>query len=130
MLSLISVIGIGFCLHFLKYSSIFRIGLFVCFSTLIFSLSFEKCISSKILGSKLFVYGGLISYSLYMNHYLIDFIYYPLFCSFTSCKSNGKVFCWRFNALIYFVLSGIFYHFIEEPSYRFLRKIKIRSLFS
>lgn len=130
MLSLISVIGIGFCLHFLKYSSIFRIGLFVCFSTLIFSLSFEKCIFSKILSSKLFVYGGLISYSLYMTHYLIDFIYYPIFARLHLANPTAKSLAGVSMLLFTLCLAVFFYHFIEEPSYRFLRKIKIRSLFS
>ena len=126
-LSFISILGISVCLHFINHNSFFRSGLYVCFGALIFSLSFEKCIISKILGSKLFVYGGLISYSLYMTHYLIDLIYCPIFARLHLVNPLAKSFAGVLMLFFTLALAAFFYHFIEEPSHRFLRKFKIKS---
>jgi peptidoglycan/LPS O-acetylase OafA/YrhL len=126
-LSFISIVGISVCLYYTNHNSIFRAGLYLCFAALIFSLSFEKCIISKILGSKLFVYGGLISYSLYMTHYLIDFIYCPIFARLHLVNPLAKSFAGVLMLFFTLALAAFFYHFIEEPSHRFLRKFKIKS---
>ncbi len=129
-LSLISIVGIVFCLQYINQASIFRAGLYIFFGALIFSLSYEKCIISKLLSSKFFVYGGIISYSLYMSHYLIDFIYYPIFARLHLVNPLAKSAAGILMLLATLGLAAFFYHFIEEPSHRFLRKVKIKSLFS
>jgi peptidoglycan/LPS O-acetylase OafA/YrhL len=65
---------------------------------------------TKLLSSKLFVYLGLISYSLYLWHYPI--LVFDTITEFSKDNMNKKILI----GLAILVLSIISYHFIERPS--------------
>ena len=126
----VSVCGIFLFLGSPYLSSVLKTGLFPFFGMLIFALSYEKGIVNDFLKSRLLLYGGAISYSLYMTHHFIECLYFPVFARLHLVNPLAKSFAGILVFLGTLGLAAFFYHFIEEPSHRFLRKVKIKSLFS
>ena len=85
-------------------------------------------IISKVLSTKLFVYIGLISYSLYLWHY-------PIF-SFSRITEfhRGSLFNKTVIVITILTLSILTYHFVERPfrdkknNFKFLLRIILSSL--
>jgi len=99
--------------------------LYAAFAHLIFGLSYQRGFLAKFLSTRVMVYGGLISYSLYMTHYLVirAFIFY----SWEHWKRLPHLPLLAIPVLllslaIFLGLAMVFYHFIEEPANRKLRQ--------
>jgi peptidoglycan/LPS O-acetylase OafA/YrhL len=95
--------------------------LFVAFGILILGLYRETGLVNRTLSTRVLVYGGIISYSLYMTHALIETAY-----NFAAPKlpAMGGTYGLFFSAGILATTLGcaaLMYHLVEEPSNRWLR---------
>ena len=96
--------------------------LYIAFALLIFGLSYERGFLARFLSKKIVVQGGLASYSLYMTHALVIRDYLFVFWD----RLPGSIIL---RLMIFVLLVGflagtafIFYHYIEEPANRALRR--------
>lgn len=108
-----------FALCFFEKSDIFIILLmpfFVLYIT-------DKNIISKFLSSKVIYFLGLISYSLYVNHYLFIQTYTKI-SKILGVNNNLVSFSYVLSGTLAF--STITYYAIEKPSMRYLKKIRLK----
>jgi peptidoglycan/LPS O-acetylase OafA/YrhL len=120
------ICGLLYLLSYVFFNKILsELILYIAFALLIFGLSYERGFLARILSSKIAVQGGLASYSLYMTHYLViqSFIFY----SWASWKHLPQLIFVRYLMLL--LMAGVFigtalvfYHYIEEPANRKLRR--------
>jgi peptidoglycan/LPS O-acetylase OafA/YrhL len=100
-----------------------RPAIFIALGLLIYSLSFDDGIFGRLLGTRLVVYGGLISYSLYMTHALVGLAFaiiarkLPLHDPIVSHIAGVLL------VISTLVVASIFYHLIEEPANSYLRAL-------
>jgi len=101
--------------------------LYVAFALLIFGLSYERGYVARLLSTRLIVYGGLASYSLYMTHFLI--IQTWTFYSWSYWETIPKLSI-AIRLLLLLLMAGVFiaaavlfYRCIEEPANRRLRQL-------
>lgn len=126
LLTSFTVVGLIALLYF--DLSILNPLIFVFFGCLIFFLSFESGIVNAILSVKPIVYGGLISYSLYMTHYFLMFINNSIYARMPHNDYLFKALYGTALIAVAISLASVFYHFVEEPSNRMLRKFLKNSI--
>ena len=108
-------------------SSISLLFLYVGFSALILGLSYPRGVISRLLSSRLVVYGGTISYCLYMTHALVGKFY-----GLISHRIHPSNYWAAVAVFILLVLSLLgtaiaFHHLVEVPCNRALRaKVRTR----
>lgn len=97
------------------------------FGLMIISLSYDKGMIARLLGCRLAVYGGTISYSLYMTHALVQQAYMVVAGRMPSGPVSG-VFVGAVLIASTIVCAAAFHHFIEVPGNRLLAIRRERSL--
>jgi peptidoglycan/LPS O-acetylase OafA/YrhL len=89
------------------------------FGLMIISLSYDKGMIARLLGSKWAVYGGTISYSLYMTHALVQQAYMAV----AGRMPSGPVYGILVGAVLIastIVCAAAFHHLVEVPGNRLL----------
>lgn len=115
----------GLLLFMVAVSEFFShaIGLiYLAFALLIFGLSYDGGWLSKLLSQRPVVYGGVISYSMYMTHAVVlkftDAAFHKL-----GVHSQGQLMAGAlFFVSMVFMTASVFYHLIEAPCNNALRK--------
>ena len=115
----------GLLLVILGVSGLFQYSIsliYLAFAFIIFGLSYDGGWLGELLSQRLFVYGGLISYSIYMTHAVVlkvtDAIFHRI-----GIQTQGE----RIVAAVTFVgavliTASVFYHLIEAPCNKVLRR--------
>jgi peptidoglycan/LPS O-acetylase OafA/YrhL len=116
-------VGVFLFLVAVSDSSIYFIKLiYLSFALLIFGLSFDRGLLSQLLSNRVVVYGGLISYSMYMTHAIVLKIYsaavHRIIWPSETMQLIGAV---AYLVLVFFTAMA-FYHLVEAPSNYALRK--------
>jgi peptidoglycan/LPS O-acetylase OafA/YrhL len=95
--------------------------LYFAFAALILGLSYPRGAIGQLLGSRPVVYGGTISYCIYMTHALVGKFYGVVshHISFSGYFSSLLVFAALVSAIV--LTAAIFHHFVEVPCNRALR---------
>jgi peptidoglycan/LPS O-acetylase OafA/YrhL len=125
--NLATIIGLllaGFALY--APSSVSVLLLYCAFATLILGLSYSRGVMGRLLGSRLGVYGGMISYCIYMTHALVGKFYGVI--SHRIHPSGPFLSVTVFVTLLCTILvtAAAFHHFIEVPCNRALRaKVRV-----
>ena len=124
---IVVICGLVLMLAYIVFSQILpALMLYTAFALLIFGLSYERGFLARFLSTRMMVYGGLISYSLYMTHYLVlrAFIFY----SWQHWKQlphmpliSGLVLV--LAACAFIGLAMVSYHYVEYPANRKLRRL-------
>ncbi len=97
--------------------------IYLSFGLLVLSLSYDKGLVARALRSDLVVYGGTISYSLYMTHALVQLVYWTIGGKLPhSGTVAGPVVgvCLLASTL---ACASLFYHWVEAPGNLKLRRI-------
>jgi peptidoglycan/LPS O-acetylase OafA/YrhL len=100
--------------------------LYVAFALLIFGLAYERGFLARLLSTRIVVWGGLISYSLYMTHALIIRIAVVHTLSYWQRWSHQELTFMRYAVLSVMLVALIgmaaaFYYLIEVPANKKLR---------
>lgn len=91
------------------------------FCLLIFGLSYERGLLARILSSKVAVYGGAISYSIYMTHALSHKLIAGVLTRFSFSGLTG-VAVFVGILLVALAVAAMCHHFIEVPCNKWLRR--------
>jgi peptidoglycan/LPS O-acetylase OafA/YrhL len=100
--------------------------LFLSFALMILGLSYERGVVAKILSHKALVWGGLVSYSLYMTHYLVieSYIYFTWsYWKTWGHSALAAVLIPLCMTVVFIGTAGAMYHFVEAPANRGLRRV-------
>ena len=95
--------------------------LFVAFGVLILGLYRESGLVNRALSTRVLVYGGIISYSLYMTHALVETGYSFVLPKLPAMQGLTGVFATIAILVTVFGFAAAMYHVVEEPSNRWLR---------
>jgi peptidoglycan/LPS O-acetylase OafA/YrhL len=99
---------------------------YIAFALLIFGLSFERGLLARLLSTRLVVYGGLVSYSLYMTHFLVRRSYLLFFWQNLPESIVLRVVILLFTVGAIAGLALLTYHYVEEPANKKLRALPER----
>jgi peptidoglycan/LPS O-acetylase OafA/YrhL len=83
----------------------------------------EKNLMNRLLSSKVVYFLGLISYSLYVNHFLFIDTYVKISKAFGLNVNHYLIISFCYVAIGTLVLSTITYYGIEKPAMKYLKKI-------
>jgi peptidoglycan/LPS O-acetylase OafA/YrhL len=92
------------------------------FALLIFGLSFDRGLLSRLLSKRIFVYGGLISYSMYMTHVIVLKVYSAAVHNISLPSDSMQIIGAFVYILLVFLTASAFYHVVEAPCNYALRK--------
>jgi peptidoglycan/LPS O-acetylase OafA/YrhL len=105
-----------------------KTGLLYCsFALLIFGLSYEQGFIARLFSSRILVYGGVISFSVYMTHSFVQKLaiellqWFPVHGGLTGIL----ILCLWFAAVL--GAAALMHHLVEAPSNRWLRKFRTGS---
>ena len=100
-----------------------RVAIHSAFVLLIFGLSYERGICARVLSCRWVVYGGAVSYSIYMMHAVVLRIFgagrHSLFPEWTGGPTFGTL---VFAIALSLLAASLMYHFVEVPCNKALRK--------
>jgi peptidoglycan/LPS O-acetylase OafA/YrhL len=113
---------------FLGYAEPSFFFLYVAFALLIFGLSYERGFLARMLSTRILVWGGLISYSIYMTHYLVIRKTVIYTSDYWQSWSHQELIFMRYAVLLAMLVAFVgvaaaFYHFIEVPANKKLRAL-------
>ena len=91
------------------------------FVLLILGLSYDNGILTKLFSQKLVVYGGAISYSIYMTHAVVGKFYGAIAGKLALKTEFECVFTFVLLVAALIITPIVFYHFVEVPCNRALR---------
>jgi len=94
-------------------------------ATIILGLSFDGGPLNRFLGSRVMVYGGKISFSLYMTHALVQLAYHKIFSKLPLMSEIERIFALVGVFVVILMVASAFYHLVEEPSHAALRGKKV-----
>ena len=116
------LIAMLFCLHFgvLDLITIFLFGI------LIYALAARSCYGQHhILDNPVLIYGGQISYSMYMIHALIyTLAFNGADILLENQSSMMQIIIWGVSVIAVFPAAIVLFHLIEEPGRKFINKTR------
>ncbi|WP_081733783.1 acyltransferase family protein [Methylomonas sp. 11b] len=123
-LQLIGGSGVLFAMHFSLSHSL----VIASFGLLLYSTASDCGFLAKLLNTRIFVLLGTLSYSIYLNHWIIykAYLFYGVyvFGALSSNYSPMNVSILKYFSLMFviFVLSFITYRYIEIPAQKYLKR--------
>jgi peptidoglycan/LPS O-acetylase OafA/YrhL len=119
-----SIVGLIFLLCVLRLPAFFD-GLFIIlFSFLILNLSQSKGIISRLLSSKIMLYLGHISYSIYLTHFTVLIVFNQIMkrIHFIEQPSIGYLLVFYMGYITLSIIAGhMLFSLVENPSRKYLR---------
>lgn len=92
------------------------------FGLLVFGLSYERGLLNRLLSMKAIVYGGILSYSVYMTHALVQKAFGPLTSRLAVHSQVGGFLLFVTGMAMVFFVAMLFHHCVEAPCNRWLRQ--------
>jgi peptidoglycan/LPS O-acetylase OafA/YrhL len=95
--------------------------LYISFALLVFGLSYEMGMLSALLSLRPVVWGGEVSYSLYMTHGLVQIMFYTIGLKITPSGSIGKTMLFLGLWVVLIGTAALSYYLVEQPGNAYLR---------
>jgi peptidoglycan/LPS O-acetylase OafA/YrhL len=96
--------------------------LYLSFGVLILALSYDAGLLARLLGCRIMLYGGAISYSLYMTHWLVKIAFSFLVGKLDLGSYGESVVAAGGYVVSTLICAALFYHIVEKPAHRLLLK--------
>jgi peptidoglycan/LPS O-acetylase OafA/YrhL len=96
--------------------------IYAAFAFLILGLSYEKGWLATVLSQRIFVYGGLISYSMYMTHAVVLKFANPVFQKIGTQTQELRIAEAAVFIVAVLITASSFYHLVEVPCNKLMRR--------
>jgi peptidoglycan/LPS O-acetylase OafA/YrhL len=119
---ILSCIGVALlALSLWSHTAMTRFGIYTSFALLVWGLAYGVGFVSSFLSMRPLVWGGEVSYSLYMTHGLVQITYYTVATKILPHSSVGKVILFLGLWVVLIGTAALFYYLVERPGNAYLR---------